>query len=261
MGRTMESAIRHIACVASDTPAAQERFAVLKERYSLVPVEEADALVALGGDGFMLRTVHEHLDRKLPIYGMNCGTIGFLLNQFHPDNLIERINAAQEHLLNPLAMTAITLEGDRVSALAFNEVAMLRTSQQSAHIRLFINGKKRLDNLVCDGVMVATPAGSTAYNLSAHGPIIPLGSNVMALTPICPFRPRRWTGALLPNTASVEFDILWPGLRPVSATADFLEVRDVAHILVHEDHTRPAHILFAPDHSLEERIFNEQFIH
>ncbi|MGE4424415.1 MAG: NAD kinase [Pseudodesulfovibrio sp.] len=257
----MEATIRRIACVASKTSAARERLAVLEERYPLVPIDEADALVALGGDGFMLRTVHEFLDRGLPIYGMNCGTIGFLLNQFNPDNLIERINAAQEHLLNPLAMTATTIGGERVSALAFNEVAMLRTSQQSAHIRLFINGRKRLDNLVCDGIMVATPAGSTAYNLSAHGPIIPLGSNVMALTPICPFRPRRWNGALLPNTADVEFDILWPGIRPVSATADFLEVRDVAHILVHEDRTHPARILFAPDHSLEERIFNEQFIH
>ncbi|WP_207262064.1 NAD kinase [Desulfovibrio sp. Huiquan2017] len=257
----MESAIRRIACVASRTPTAQKRLAALRERYSLASLDEADALVALGGDGFMLRTMHQVMDRNLPIYGMNCGTIGFLLNQYSPDNLFERIEAAQEHLLSPLSMTAATDDGDRVSALAFNEVAMLRISQQSAHIRLFINGRERLDNLVCDGIMIATPAGSTAYNLSAHGPIIPLGSNVMALTPICPFRPRRWNGALLPDTADVEFEILTPKQRPVSATADFLEVRNVTHILVHEDHSRPAHILFAPDHSLEERIFNEQFVH
>lgn len=257
----MNTTIRRIACVASDTPAAQQRLAALKERYPLVPLDEADALVALGGDGFMLRTMHRVMDRDLPIYGMNCGTIGFLLNQYDPENLLERIEAAQEHLLSPLAMTATKVDGKRVSALAFNEVAMLRISQQSAHIRLFINGRERLDNLVCDGIMIATPAGSTAYNLSAHGPIIPLGSNVMALTPICPFRPRRWNGALLPNTADVEFEILAPERRPVSATADFLEVRDVAHIMVHEDHDHPAHILFAPDHSLEERIFNEQFVH
>jgi NAD+ kinase len=257
----MEATIRRIACVASETPTARERFAILKDRYPLVPVDQADALVTLGGDGFMLRAMHEFMDRDLPFYGMNCGTIGFLLNQFAPDNLLERINAAQEHLLSPLAMTATDVRGERVSALAYNEVAMLRISQQSAHIRLFINGRERLDNLVCDGIMLATPAGSTAYNLSAHGPIIPLGSNVLALTPICPFRPRRWNGALLPNTADVEFEILTPDRRPVSATADFLEIRDVAHILVHEDHTRPARILFAPDHSLEERIFNEQFVH
>ncbi|AMK12771.1 MAG: NAD kinase [Pseudodesulfovibrio sp.] len=250
-----------IACAASDTPTARERHAVLKERYPLVPPDEADVLVALGGDGFMLRTVHENLDRNIPIYGMNCGSIGFLLNQFDPDGLPEKLRAAQVHLLHPLAMTATTVDGERIPALAFNEVAMLRNSQQSANIRLFINGRERLDKLVCDGVMIATPAGSTAYNLSAHGPIIPMGSNVLALTPICPFRPRRWNGALLPNTATVEFEILAPRRRPVNVTADFLEVRNAAHIHVREDLEREARILFAPDHSLEERIFNEQFVH
>lgn len=250
-----------IACAASDTPTARERHAALKERYPLVPPDEADVLVALGGDGFMLRTVHENLDRDIPIYGMNCGSIGFLLNRFEPDELPDRLLAAQEHLLHPLLMTATAVDGERISALAFNEVAMLRNSQQSANIRLFVNGRERLDNLVCDGIMIATPAGSTAYNLSAHGPIIPMGSNVLALTPICPFRPRRWSGALLPNTAAVEFEILAPRRRPVSATADFLEVRNVAHIHVREDHSRKARVLFSPDHSLEERIFNEQFVH
>lgn len=258
---TPNGTIRRIACVASDSPKAREGLKLLADRYDLAPVKEADALVALGGDGFMLQTVHQHLDAGIPIYGMNRGTIGFLLNRFVPDGLMERLNRAHQVVLNPLVMTAETIGGRTSSALAFNEVALHRYSQQSANIRVRINGRERLDRLVCDGVMVATPAGSTAYNLSAHGPIIPLGSNVMALTPICPFRPRRWNGALLPNTADVEFDILWPGLRPVSATADFLEVRDVAHILVHEDHAHPARILFAPDHSLEERIFNEQFVH
>ncbi|BDQ36959.1 NAD kinase [Pseudodesulfovibrio nedwellii] len=255
-----EKEIRKIACVASDAPKAQKGLAILAERYPLTDVADADVLVALGGDGFMLQTIHEHMDTGLPIYGMNRGTIGFLLNQFNPDNLLGRLNAAQVHALNPLVMSAFTVDGQQVSALAFNEVALLRYSQQSANIRVSINGKQRLENLVCDGIMVATPAGSTAYNLSARGPIIPLGSNVLALTPVSPFRPRRWNGALLPHSASVEFEILDAKRRPVGASADSFEVRDVAHITIKEDHSRPACILFDPDHSLEERIFNEQFV-
>jgi len=257
----MKPDIHTIACVASDTPKAQKRFTILKDQYRLVPIEEADALVALGGDGFMLQTMHNYMDAGIPIYGMNCGTTGFLLNQFNPDGLLEQLNTAQKHILNPLAMTATTLSGERISKLAFNEVATLRCTQQSANIRLLINGKERLENLVCDGIMIATPAGSTAYNLSAQGPIIPLGSNVLALTPISPFRPRRWHGALLPHSAVVEFEILNTKRRPVSASADSFEIREVAHIQIREDHSHPAHILFTPDHSLEERIFNEQFIH
>lgn len=257
----MDRTIQKIACVASDTPKSQQRLAILQERYPLVPVNEADALIALGGDGFMLKTIHDHMGMKLPIYGMNCGTIGFLLNQFDPEDLMERLNASHKHILHPLAMTATTVKGERISALAFNEVAMLRYTQQSANIRVLINGKERLDNLVCDGILIATPAGSTAYNLSARGPIIPLGSNVLALTPISPFRPRRWHGALLPHSAVVEFEILNTGHRPVSASADFFEIRDVAHIHVREAHSHPAQVLFSPDHSLEERIFNEQFVH
>lgn len=253
--------IRKIACVASDAPKAQEGLGRLDELYPLVTIDEADALVVLGGDGFMLQTMHEHMDTGLPIYGMNRGTIGFLLNRFEPDGLMERLNAAQHHVLNPLVMTATTVTGQTLSALAFNEVALLRYSQQSANIRVLINGKERLERLVCDGIMVATPAGSTAYNLSARGPIIPLGSNVLALTPVSPFRPRRWNGALLPHSAVVEFDILDAERRPVGASADSFEVREVSHIRVVEDHSRPAHILFDPDHSLEERIFNEQFVH
>lgn len=257
----MLTKIEKIACISSKSPKAQEGFALLSEKHQFVPVEEADAILALGGDGFLLQTMHEHLDSGLPLYGMNRGTIGFLLNEFDENQLLERLNKALRHTLYPLVMTATTVTNQRFTALAFNEVALLRYSQQSANIRVLINGKERLENLVCDGIMVATPAGSTAYNLSARGPIIPLGSNVMALTPVSPFRPRRWNGALLPHSATVEFEILNPKRRPVGASADSFEVRDVAKVTVTEDHSRPAHILFDPDHSLEERIFSEQFVH
>jgi NAD+ kinase len=253
--------ITHIACVASNTPKALEGFKELAERYEFVPADRADVLVALGGDGFMLQTVHQYRDSGIPIYGMNRGTIGFLLNRFHPEGLMERLARAHRVILNPLAMTAETLDGKTSTALAFNEVALHRYSQQSADIRVLVNGRERLDHLVCDGVMVATPAGSTAYNLSAHGPIIPIGSNVLALTPVSPFRPRRWDGALLPHSAEVEFIVQAPEFRPVGAAADFFEVRDVVRVRVAEDHSRPAVVLFDPDHSLEERIFNEQFVH
>ncbi len=253
--------IKKIACVASPSPKAQEGYKLLKKSIPLVNVIDADVIVALGGDGFLLHTMHEFLDAGLPIYGMNRGTVGFLLNEFKVDGLLERLNTAQSHSLNPLFMTATNVSGEKYTALAFNEVALLRYSQQSAHIKVRINGKERLDELVCDGIMIATPAGSTAYNLSARGPIIPLGSNVLALTPVSPFRPRRWNGALLPHSASVEFEILDPERRPVGAAADSYEVRDVTHITVTEDHSRPARILFDPNHSLEERIFNEQFVH
>ncbi|RWU06868.1 NAD kinase [Pseudodesulfovibrio sp. S3] len=251
--------LQNIACMASDAPKAQEAFALLSKRYSFVPIDEADALVVLGGDGFMLQAVHTFMDSGIPFYGMNRGTIGFLLNQFGPENLLERLNAARGHTLNPLKMTVTTMDGQSTSALAFNEVALHRYSQQSANIRVRINGKIQLENLVCDGVMVATPAGSTAYNHSARGPIIPLGANVLALTPVCPFRPRRWNGALLPHTAIVEFDILDGQHRAVNASADSFEVRDVARVRVIEDQSSQASILFDPDLSLEERIFNEQF--
>ncbi|MBI9079733.1 MAG: NAD kinase [Pseudodesulfovibrio sp.] len=253
--------IERITCVASETPKARQGLAMLSERYKIVPENQADAIIALGGDGFLLQTMHDHLHSGLPIYGMNRGTVGFLLNKFDVNDLIERLNMAQRHTLYPLLMTATTMSGQEFTAKAFNEVALLRHSRQSANIQVLINGKERLDNLVCDGIMVATPAGSTAYNLSAHGPIIPLASNVLALTPVSPFRPRRWSGALLPHTATVEFIILDPDHRPVSAAADSFEVRDVAHVTVTEDISRPACILFDPDHSLEERIFNEQFVH
>jgi len=254
-------AILKIACVSSNSPKAVQGSEQLAERYDLVPADKADVLVALGGDGFMLQTVHDYRDSGIPIYGMNRGTIGFLLNRFEPDGLMERLDRAHRVVLNPLVMTAETLDGNTCTALAFNEVALHRYSQQSANIRVLVNGRERLDRLVCDGVMVATPAGSTAYNLSAHGPIIPIGSNVLSLTPVSPFRPRRWDGALLPHSAEVEFIVLDPECRPVGASADFYEVRSVSRVRVVEDHSRPALVLFDPDHSLEERIFNEQFVH
>ena len=256
----MNKHIEKIACVASKAPEAQAGLKVLAKRYSLVTVDEADVIVVLGGDGFLLRTMHAHLGTGIPFYGMNRGTVGFLLNEFSPDDLMQRLNAARTQVLHPLCMTAVTTTGEDYNALAFNEVALLRYSQQSAHIRVSINGQVRLDELVGDGIMVATPAGSTAYNLSARGPIIPLGSNVLALTPVSPFRPRRWHGALLPHTAEVRFDILNADKRPVGASADSYEVRKVTTVTVREETSRRADVLFDPGHSLEERIFGEQFV-
>jgi NAD+ kinase len=253
--------IEKIACVASKSPKAQEGLFTLAKRYPLVEPDDSDCIVALGGDGFLLSVMHEYHSQGMPIYGMNRGSIGFLLNEFQTDSLFERLNAAEPLRLHPLKMTATTLSGHTLSALAFNEVALHRYSQQSAHIRVRINEQERLDNLVCDGIMVATPAGSTAYNLSARGPIIPLGSNVLALTPVSPFRPRRWNGALLPHTATVDFKIINPEKRPVGASADSFEVRDVTRVSVMEEMNEHATILFDPDHSLEERIFSEQFVH
>jgi len=252
--------IEKIACVASKSPEAQAGLKTLAKRYTLSPVDEADVIVVLGGDGFLLRTMHAHLNTGIPFYGMNRGTVGFLLNAFSPDDLMQRLNAARTQVLHPLCMTAVTTAGEDYNALAFNEVALLRYSQQSAHIRVSINGQVRLDELVGDGIMVATPAGSTAYNLSARGPIIPLGSNVLALTPVSPFRPRRWHGALLPHTAEVRFDILNAEKRPVGASADSYEVRKVTTVTVREETSRRADVLFDPGHSLEERIFGEQFV-
>ncbi len=256
----MTSRFNKVAYVASQSKKAQEALAALSRRYAPVPVADADIIVTLGGDGFLLSVMHEYHHTGLPIYGMNRGTVGFLLNTYSEDALFERLHNAHAVVLNPLFMTATTISGHQLTALAFNEVALLRYSQQSAHIRVLINGKERLNNLICDGIMVATPAGSTAYNLSARGPIIPVGSNVLALTPVSPFRPRRWNGALLPHCANVEFEILHPEKRPVGASADSFEVRDVTRVTITEDHSQSTTILFDPDRCLEERIFSEQFV-
>ena len=196
-------AVERIACVASNSNSAQQSLKTLCERYGFVAVEQADVLVALGGDGFMLRSLHQYRHLDVPIYGMNRGTVGFLMNDYREDDLLERTQKAKEEILYPLYMTAQCVDGRQQDALAFNEVALTRFGHQTANLRVSVNGVERIPKLVCDGILVATPAGSTAYNLSAHGPIIPLGSDVLALTPISPFRPRRWHGALLPNTAVI----------------------------------------------------------
>ena len=248
-----------IALVASHGVEAQAELDRLKQRYGDIAPDQADVIVALGGDGFMLRTLHRNLARGIPVYGMKLGTIGFLLNHFDPDALPERIARAQATVLRPLSMQAHSESGSTVEALAFNEVSLLRQTKQAAHVRVSLNDVVKIEELMCDGVLVATPAGSTAYNLSAHGPILPIGSQLLAMTPISPFRPRRWRGAVLPSTTRIKFEILDPYKRPVSATADSNEVRDVVEVVIRESTAHTMTLLFDPEHNLEERILNEQF--
>ena len=248
------------AFVASETEEAQAALKRLSGQYTTVAPEIADIIVALGGDGFVLETLHGFLERGVPIYGMNCGTVGFLMNQYDEENLPRRLAKAEKITLHPLRMEARTAGGDAVAALAINEVSLLRAARQAAKLKIGIDGIVRMPELICDGILVSTPAGSTAYNLSAHGPIIPIAAPLLALTPISAFRPRRWRGALLPNTAEIIFDVLEPNKRPVSATADFTEVRDVIQVRVREDISVSLHLLFDPEHDLEERIIKEQFL-
>ncbi len=248
-----------LAFVAGPNAEAQEALEALTARYGSVPIERADAVVALGGDGFMLEVLHAHLGHSLPIYGMNRGTVGFLLNEYGEDDLPGRLARADRVVLHPLRMVAETVGGERVAAIAINEVALFRETRQAAKVRIRIDEIVRLEELVCDGIMVATPAGSTAYNLSAHGPIIPIGTPLLALTPISAFRPRRWRGALLPHGATVAFEVLEVDKRPVSAVADFTEVRNVARVTVQEDRRTAFTLLFDSEHNLEERILKEQF--
>jgi len=248
-----------IAIIAADTPAAQEALTELEALYSPVAPEKADVIVALGGDGTMLETLHRFMDRNLPIYGMHRGSVGFLMNNYDAENLPQRIMKARSTLLHPLRMEAITVSGEKTEALAVNEVSLLREARQTAKIRIIVDGVIRMEELICDGVLVATPAGSTAYNLSAHGPIIPMDAGLLALTPISAFRPRRWRGALLPRTVEVVLDALEYDKRPVSAVADYTEVRDVAQVRIREDRSISLTLLFDPGHNLEERIITEQF--
>jgi NAD+ kinase len=245
--------------VASDRPEAQDARARLAHRYGDVGADRAQVVVALGGDGFMLETLHRHLHKGAPIYGMNRGSVGFLMNEYSEDDLLERINAAESAVIHPLRMNAVDVHGKSCDALAFNEVSLLRQTRQTAKLRISIDGKVRLAELVCDGVLVSTPAGSTAYNLSAHGPIIPLDARVLALTPISAFRPRRWRGALLPHTAKVSFEMLEADKRPVSAVADNFEFRDVMRVDIAEDREVALTMLFDAGRSLEERVLAEQF--
>jgi NAD+ kinase len=248
-----------LAFVAGASPQAEAARQGLVLRYGEAPVEQADAIVALGGDGLMLETQHRFLGRNLRIYGMNCGSVGFLMNEYHEDDLPTRVARAQGAVLHPLRMRAVTRAGQVEEALAINEVSLLREVRQAAKIRITVDGRVRLSELICDGVLVSTPAGSTAYNLSAHGPIVPLGANLLPLTPISAFRPRRWRGALLPATAQVVFEVLEPDKRPVAAVADYTEVREVISVAVAEDRGVSLTMLFDPDHSLSERIIAEQF--
>ena len=248
-----------LAFSASDRPEAQAARDRLVQQYGSVPPGEADVIVALGGDGFMLETLHANLQRGTPVYGMNRGSVGFLMNEYEEDGLPARILEAGRAIIHPLQMDAWTEAGDKVSGLAINEVSLLRQTRQSAKLRILIDDRVRLDELSCDGCMVATPAGSTAYNLSAHGPIIPLDARVLALTPISAFRPRRWRGALLSHEARVCFEVLESDKRPVSAVADSLEVRRVSRVEVRERRDIALTMLFDAGRSFEERVLSEQF--
>ena len=248
-----------IAVLASRTPEAQAARAELEALHAPVELDQCEAVVAIGGDGFMLQTLHRTQSLGVPVFGMKTGSVGFLMNAWRAEGLIERIQLAHAAVLRPLEMLAISESGSSTGALAFNEVSLLRQTKQAAKIRIRLNNAVRLDELVCDGIMVATPAGSTAYNLSAHGPILPLDSSVLALTPISPFRPRRWRGAILRSDAEVSFEILDHYKRPVSATADSTEIRDVVEVRVRQSPERTVQLLFDPEHNLEERILAEQF--
>jgi NAD+ kinase len=252
-------AITRIAFTASDRPEAQEAVAALAARYGAVPEDEAQVIVALGGDGFMLETLHRTMKLQKPIYGMNRGSVGFLMNEYSEEGLVDRVNAAERAVIHPLTMVAIDTHRRQHRALAINEVSMLRQTRQTAKLRISIDGKVRMGELVCDGVLVATPAGSTAYNLSAYGPIVPIDAKVLALTPISAFRPRRWRGALLSHTARVTIEVLEADKRPVSAVADNFEVRDILEVHVGEDRSVSMAMMFDAGRSLEERVLAEQF--
>ena len=251
--------VRKIAFVSSDAAVAQTARAALVQRYGNVPPEQADVIVALGGDGFMLRTLHATQDLDAPVYGMNRGTVGFLMNVYGETDLLERLDAAEEEVINPLAMIAEAEDGTPHQALAINEVSLLRAGPQTARLKITIDGRLRLAELYCDGALVSTPAGSTAYNYSAHGPILPIGSDVLALTAVAAFRPRRWRGALLPKSAVVRFDVLEPDKRPVMASADSIWVRNVLWVEIRSEPSIRHRLLFDPGHGLEERLIREQF--
>jgi NAD+ kinase len=250
-----------LALIASPTAQAQEAAASLQERYEWVPVEQATMVVALGGDGFLLQTLHQMLGRRriLPVFGMNLGTVGFLMNEWSADLLENRIARAKTFTVTPLRMDAVTVDGEKISSPAINEISLLRETRQTAKLEVIVNDRVVIPELVCDGVLASTPAGSTAYNLSAQGPILPLDSALIALTPISPFRPRRWRGAILPDRTRISFRVLDPIKRPVSAVADQAEVRDVATVSVTIDRSSSLTLLFDPEHALDDRISMEQF--
>lgn len=261
MSRNSPRRFEQVAFVAAATPEAIEARARLARRYGNAPLDRADAIVALGGDGLMLQTLHAQMASAIPIYGMNRGSVGFLMNEYDEDNLLERLAAAEINLIHPLKMVAKTSDGAANEALAINEVSLFRQTYQAAKLEISVDGKVRMPELICDGVLVATPAGSTAYNLSAHGPILPINSPILALTPISPFRPRRWRGALLANKARIKVRVLEAAKRPVSAVADHTEFRRVEEVEVHEDGETELLMMFDPGHALDERILAEQFVY
>jgi len=248
-----------IAFLASSSDDAQKALGQLGERYSSVQPDEAEIIVALGGDGFMLQTQLRFMSSGIPVYGMNQGTVGFLMNEFRADGLMDRLAKARRANIHPLQMSVTDADGKRHESVAFNEVSLFRQSAQAARLKVDIDGAERMADLVCDGLMVATPQGSTAYNLSAHGPILPLKAPLLALTPVSPFRPRNWRGALLPNTAKVRITALEPDKRPVNAVADNTEIKSAVQVDIHEDREASGILLFDPEHSWEERILDEQF--
>jgi len=258
---TSASKFEKIAFVASDHAEAQGALQRLTKRYGNAAAEDADVIVALGGDGLMLETLHRFMRSGIPIYGMHRGSVGFLMNDHNEDALMERLAGAQITRIHPLAMVATDRHGDEHSRLAINEVSMFRATHQAAKLKISVDGKVRMAELVSDGALVATPAGSTAYNLSLQGPIIPIEAPLMALTPISPFRPRRWRGALLSNKAHIAFEVLEPDKRPINAAADNDEIERVTHVYVEEERTIELLMLFDPGHSLDERILSEQFIY
>jgi len=249
-----------LAILADEHEPAQKAAAELKAQYENVPANQADIIVALGGDGFMLSTAHKFMELHKPIFGMNLGSVGFLMNEYRSEELLERLEKSAPIDLHPLSMTATTKDGKEHTALAINEVSLLRELRLAAKIKIHIDGVVRMEELICDGVLISTSAGSTAYNLSAYGPIVPLGTGLLALTPISAFRPRRWRGALLPQNTVVTFEIIDPDLRPVSAVADFTEIRNVTRVEVCEMQNVYPTLLFDPEHNLEERILKEQFL-
>ncbi len=251
---------RSIHFCASDTEIARQACARMIARFGEVAVENADVIVALGGDGFMLHTLHSTQKLDVPVYGMNCGTVGFLMNEFNADNLAERLEIAEETVINPLAMRAECIDGSEHTALAINEVSLLRAGPQAAKLKISVDGRVRMDLLICDGALVATPAGSTAYNYSAHGPILPIDADVLALTAMSAFRPRRWRGALLPKNAVVRFEVLEADKRPVMADADSRSVRNVTAVEIRSEQSIRHRLLFDPGHGLEERLIREQFV-
>lgn len=250
-----------IAFVASNNDTAQQALADLTAKYDSVDPSRAQAIVALGGDGLMLETLHAHMNDGIPVYGMNRGSVGFLMNEYNVEDLVERLEGAETTALHPLKMTAIDIAGQCHQKLAINEVSLFRQTHQAAKLRVSVDDKVRLEELIADGALVATPSGSTAYNLSAQGPILPIGSPLLALTPISPYRPRRWRGALLSNQAHIAIDVIAPEHRPVSAVADNRETRDVVKVMIEEDTSSEYLMMFDPGHNLDERILNEQFLY